>query len=162
MPSASPSHGAAPGEPTLATVPGYEYQDAPSEFINTVNEIVRNNPEVLVSGSSHEVFHDGIFIARADLFKVQPHAAESAQFRQQLVDLGKGIADVNHWTAVSGSWQTIESESVYVVTGSRDGQRYVVYLWLHGDVYADIFGLDDAETRAFVDSYLAAAHASSA
>ena len=93
---------------------------------------------------------------------MQPQAAESTQFRQQLVDLGKGIADVNQWTAVSASWQTIESESVYVVTGSRDGQRYVVYLWVNGDVYTDMFGLDDAETRAFVDSYLAAAHATGA
>ena len=150
-PAPAAVHTAAPGEPALMAVPGYDYANPPATA-PSANEFIKSDPQHLQSASVHMVLHDGNMIAALALVQMKPQYASLPGLQQAIAS---GFV-----SEMAGSGAKVTTETIHTerVTIAKQGST-VVYCWFHAGALTVVTGDNGHDIRDYVEAYLQAAHA---
>ena len=154
-------HTAEPGEPALIQVDGYQYQNptdptwkqSVTEGMKVANALV---PGIYVGGSAHEVIKDGA--GQTILVEMQLGPKMAGSLGESLSAASGAITGMAG-PGVAVSTETISTQPVASAVFTMDGQHYKAFAWVHNGAVTLVLGENDEQTTAYMQKYLAAAHA---
>jgi hypothetical protein len=156
-------HNAEADEPTLIDVPGYTYEDPPSDAIAAWDKVIMQGNEeqramwprltgdFFTAWSVHKVNTDPpgkltvLFLAETN-----PQLLDRPGWDPELMVTGMAGAMAGEGSAVTT--ETIDGEDVAFMT-ERDSDD-VAFAWYHGGTMHLVYATGEDETRAFVEAYI--------
>jgi hypothetical protein len=160
------THTAEPGEPPLASIPGYTYEDLTGTDLTTYQtdvvaasiaaneEMRRTHPELgdlYLGWSGHRVVADGNHVALLALGLINNAYLDAGVLTED--DVMNEMAAYEIEEGATTSTVTIAGKKII----SADNVGLHAYLWVDDGIKIALVGSDEGEMRGFVEAYLAAA-----
>jgi hypothetical protein len=167
-PSLTNTHAAEAGEPALASVPGYAYENPTGDYaslsqsleqsITTANDqtaamLPKGTGDFYQSSSGHQVM-SGADQPDALLFLATVNPAVESMSGFDPGNLVTGMAGGMATAGGTVTTETIAGEDVVVAEGGGD----VAYAWYHDGTVSMAIGHDKSTVRDFAEAYLTQVH----